>query len=132
VPLREIIQQLRSNALPEESPYLVVEGDLVQVQFGIDGQYFWYCEQDDEKSVFGGLANFDFQPLCTPSKSSILLTSHTADHEASGSVKDALILIDWHESRGKGKHGMVVMLLTWVTNDVAERKGQLYDPYLGD
>jgi hypothetical protein len=125
VPLREIIQQLRSNAVPEESPYLVVEGDLLRVKVNPARRNFCYCEQNDKKLEFGGRADLDLAPPPTPLESNISLTSHTADQEGSDSVEDALILLEWYKSRATNKKRMVMMLLTWVTNDRAERKGLL-------
>jgi len=126
MPLREIIQQLKSQAVPEDSHFLVVEGDLVRVKLDPAGRDFHHCEQDDKELGFIGSAYLDLESPSTPSKSNISLTSHTADPEGSSSVEDALILIAWCDLQETSERRMVMMLLTWVTNDVAERKGLLY------
>jgi Heterokaryon incompatibility protein (HET) len=126
VPLHEIIQQLKSNAVPEDSHCLAVEGDLVRVKLKSTSLGFQHCEQNDKEMGFFGGAHLDLVPPLTPSKSNISCTSHMADPEGSGSMEDALILIEWCDSQETNERRMTMMLLTWVTKDVAERRGLLY------
>lgn len=125
-PLHKIIQQLRSNAVPEHSPYLVIEGDLVRVKLGKDPGAFRFCGRDDKELPLGCRAHLDLEPSRTPSRSNISLTGDQADDpEDSRSVDDALVLVEWNDSRKKAVRRSVMMLLGWVTDDRAERRGLL-------
>lgn len=101
-------------ALPEESSDLMIEGDLIRLSL-IDGKYP-YRVQGCEQLPFGFWPAYDLdkdKAIGLPRDKGI------------SSFHDALILVDWHDVQKSNKKRFVMLLLKWVGNDRAERRGLL-------
>jgi hypothetical protein len=115
IPLHEAMQRY-SVALPEDSPILVVEGDIVQVT-RIDGkQSYRVCGLEQHSLEFW--ADYDLDQD---------LTGVASQDANLSSVEEAVVLVDWNDSQKRHKKRFVMMLLTWVESGRAERRGLLSD-----
>jgi len=120
VPLDQVMQQQHnSNMLPEESPLLLVEGDVIRVQFTkpenkkrnkVAPYRIYGCDDSDP----GFWASLEFG-----------LNQDGGDREPDNIAEDALILISWDDECKKTKRRVMLMLLRWVGDNVAERRGLL-------
>jgi hypothetical protein len=113
IPLHEAMQRY-SVVLPEDSPILVVEGDVVRLTL-VDGKQpyrVWGCEQ----LSLGFSAAYD-------------LDEDTATGSSQGGnsspIEEALILVDWEDHQWGTNQRFVMLLLKWVDDGRAERRGLL-------
>ncbi|KAI3325999.1 heterokaryon incompatibility protein-domain-containing protein [Xylariaceae sp. AK1471] len=113
VPLHEVMQQQLSIVLPENYPFLLVEGDLVRVTPKRKNMYrVWGCEH----------LSLEFAASYDLDEDMAADLSQAGDRS---STEDALILVDWNDSQRKTKKRFVLMLLRWIQDGLAERKGLL-------
>lgn len=118
VPLDQAIKQHARHILPEDSPVLLVEGDVIQVQLTrtdrkrnrVRPYRVYGCE--DLNVLFWESLDFD-------------LDEHAGDREPDSGAEDALILINWSDGTRKNKRRVLMLLLTWVDENIAERRGIL-------
>ncbi|PVH88634.1 HET-domain-containing protein [Cadophora sp. DSE1049] len=117
VPLDEVMQQQQhSTILPEDSPFLLVQGDLVRLTLTNGKQPYrvWGCEH----------LSLEFWAVFDLDRDIAADSPQDGDQ---GSLEDALILVDWNDSQKKTKKRFVLMLLRWVGGGRAERRGLLSD-----
>lgn len=117
--LRDAIKCATTDMLPELSPALLIEGDLVRVRresnqsvkAGKVGHIrFRFCDKDDKiMSAVYILPRIDLDE----------------DDKDSSDAQDALVLIDWRDGCRKAQRRFILMLLKWVEEGVAERVGLL-------
>lgn len=109
-------QQQHSTILPEESHFLLVEGDLVRLTLTNGKQPYrvWGCAHLSLEFW----ATFDLDQ-------DMAADSHQDGDQSS--VEEALILVDWNDSQRKTKKRFVLMLLKWIGGNLAERRGLLSD-----
>lgn len=120
VPLDQVMQQQRaSNILPEESPLLLVEGDVIRVQLTKP-------ENKKRNKVapyrIYGCDDLDLRFWDNPDFG---LNQNGGDREPDNIAEDALILISWDDGCKATKRRVMLMLLRWVSDNVAERRGLL-------
>jgi len=123
-PLQKVIQRTNSNVLIEPSPDLLVEGDIVRIIIRSPGsREYCFCRQDDKVlEPRGGVAQFDFPP-----PEGYRTWNHGTVALGEKDFRDALALVQWHDSQAKSKKRIVMMLLEWVADGRAERRGLLSD-----
>jgi hypothetical protein len=113
IPLHEAMQRY-SVVLPEDSPILVVEGDVVRLTLlnGTHSYRVWGCEQLSLRFW----AAYD-------------LDEDTATGSSQGGnsspTEEALILVDWRDGQRSTRKRFVMLLLKWVEDGRAERRGLL-------
>ena len=114
MPLHQVLRQQNSRILPEESPFLLVQGDIVQ--FTLTNGKQPYRVQGCEHLPLEFWAAFDL------------------DHDTGADVtqaggksttEDALILVDWNDWQKPQRKRLVLMLLGWIEDGRAERRGLL-------
>jgi hypothetical protein len=111
VPLHEVMQHQLSTVLPEDSPFLLVEGDLVRLTLSNGNQPYRVWGSEQLSHAFW--ATFDLDQ-------DMAADSQVGDRS---SAEDALILVDWNDDQKKSKKRFVLMLLRWVKDGLAERRG---------
>jgi hypothetical protein len=114
IPLDEVTQQQHSTILPEDSPFLLVQGDLVRLTLTNGKQPYrvWGCEHLSLK--FWAVFDLDQD-----------VAADLPQDGDQSSAEDALILVDWNDSQKKNKKRFVLMLLRWIGGGRAERRGLL-------
>ena len=108
-----MLQGLESNALPEISPQLQIEGDVVRVR----------RDKSPRSNLFGLL--FDGQDNQVFVEITPAASFDIDDRAGLDNFTDAVVLIEWNDAQKKTKMRFVMMLLKWVTDDMAERIGIL-------
>ena len=108
VPLHNALELSGSNLLPEESYSLLVEGGIVSVKMYGPLSPFYYIDGAEDLALRLFL-EFDLDE----------------DRASPLEMEDALVLVDWNDSQSQSKKRFVLMLITWVHEGVAERKGLL-------
>lgn len=110
VTLWELIDGHHSNVLPEDSPYLQVEGDLIEVEWDKSARVYRVIGFDLPEDIFEPQLDLDHQEP-QPMKR-----------------QPALKLLEWtvpKSGRRKEKRILMTMLLKWVGENRAERIGLL-------
>lgn len=132
IALPELVGRHTENLslLPEISPELTVEGDLVKVKVeAATEQYsFHWPGQDDRDDSLGGkdIAQLDLPPSTSASQNSSSSVSHfTTGGDVEGGICDGLVLFEWNDRQPKPRRRFVMMLLQWVGPERAERRGLL-------
>lgn len=117
LPLDKVLQQQQSYILPEESPFLLVEGDVVRItQTEIKGRYqVQGCEH----------LRLEFHALFDLDADTAAAELTQVERGESPNTEDALILVEWNDSQWRHKKRFVLMLLAWVEEGRAERRGVL-------
>jgi len=112
IPLQEVMQQQRSNILPEDSPSLLVEGDLVRLTLTNGKQPYrvWGCAHLGLE--FWAVFDLDQD-----------IAADSPQNRDQSCDEDALILVDWTDDQKKRKKRFVLLLLRWIGDGRAERKG---------
>ena len=111
MPLHQVFQQQHSHILPAESPFLLVQKNIVQFT------------PTDRK-----------QPYRVPGCEHLLelWAVFHLDHDTGAgltqaggksSTEDALILVEWNDSQKPRKKRFVLMLLRWIEDGRAEGRG---------
>ncbi|KAH8593711.1 heterokaryon incompatibility protein-domain-containing protein [Bisporella sp. PMI_857] len=120
VPLHDVMKQY-PPILPEDSPRLLVQGDIIQVKptpGKKSGRGQAYRVVGDEHSSLVFWANFDLDQD--------IAADATQDEEQENRVEDALLLLQWNDCfTKKPRSRFVMMLLRWVDGGTAERRGLL-------
>jgi hypothetical protein len=115
IPLHEAMQRY-SVVLPEESPILVVEGDLVRLTL-VNGKHpyrVWGCEE----------LSLRFWVAYDLDEAEATVSSQDGN---SSLIEEALILVDWNDDQKSTKKRFVMLLLKWVESGRAERGGFCLD-----
>jgi hypothetical protein len=116
-PLSEVISNTGGRMIPEEalSQRILVEGDLVRVYRDGDAGYKVHgVEQLDLTfSVSYDIALAGSQEYCEDG------------------LEDALVLVNWNDCQRKSRRRFIMMLVEWVEDGVAERRGLLSSYRLG-
>ena len=103
--LHDAIQQY-TTVVPEDSPQLVVEGDLVRLTL-VDGGRPYRIQGCEHLALeFGAAYDLDEDTSTDLSP-----------------VEEALILVDWRDSQRRTKKRLVMLILKWVGSGRAERRG---------
>ena len=113
MPLHEVMQQQQhSIVLPEDSTFLLVQGDLVRFTLTNGKQPYrvWGCQHLSIK--FWAVFDLDQD-----------VAANLLQVGDKSSVEDALILVDWIDNQKKPRKRFVLMLLKWVEGGRAERRG---------
>jgi hypothetical protein len=113
-----------STLLPEHSQQLLVEGEFIHLRYKYRGiRHRWYHLFDQWRY---------FQP-------DLMSVDHEWPGEASENDPNAeeytLVLIQWNESQPHNKKRLLLMLLEWIDDKHAQRKGLLTsyrDEFLAD
>ena len=119
VSLDEVMQRYQSHTLPEDSvpPSLLVHGFIVRVVSAQNGLYRLYnFDQSDPPFLFAFLDLNQDQQTVFPRK----------EHK----YEEAVMLLDWNNdqrAKPKEKKRFMLMLLMWLENGTAERRGLLGD-----
>lgn len=119
MPLDKVLHQQQSYVLPEESPFLLVQGDVVRITLTNGKQS--YKIQGCEHLPLEFWAAFDLDA----DRAAADLTR--AEGGKSPTTVDALILVEWNDSQNPQWKRLVLMLLGWVEDGRAERRGLLSD-----
>lgn len=116
LPLHEVMQQQHSVVLPDGSPFLLVEGDLVRFTLTNGKQPYrvWGCEHLSLE--FWAVFDLDQDKA-----------ADSPQFGETSSAEDALILVNWNDDQRKSRKRFTLMLLRWVEGGRAERKGLLSD-----
>jgi hypothetical protein len=113
LPLNDVVSNYRYRLIPEgkDSQQLLVEGDIVRLRRTPHGAHRVYdCEHLD-LTLFMSL---DLEHL------------PGAEHPVE-LFEDALILVNWNDDQKLTQRRFVMMLLEWVEEGVAERRGLVSD-----
>ena len=115
IPLHEVLRQQPSNVLSEESPYLLVHGDVVHLTR--ISNFCEYCVWDR-----GRLSDTTFHAEYDLNEDTTLNSAQAQDKNP---IYDALILVKRNHSRSPDKKILELMLLDWIRPGLAERRGLL-------
>ena len=131
IALAEVVKQRTTNLslLPELSPELTVEGDLVKVKLeATTGQFSFHWQGDDGEDPLGGkdIAQLDLAPSTSASwKASSGSHQATIEWDPEEELCDALVLFELNDRQPKPRRRFVMMLLEWIGPNRAERRGLL-------
>jgi len=118
-PLHDAIQKQCTNTLREESPNLLVEGDLVRVVRSPSTDRYRISGHSDLAIEFSAAFDLDLDMATHP------LHDYSQHVTSKEDVQDALILVEWNDSQRKTRIRFVLMLLVWDKFARAERRGLL-------
>jgi hypothetical protein len=114
--LDKFMQNCQSNTLPEDSipPSLLIQGYIVRVVSAQNRLYQLYDFDQLDPPFLVAFLDFDQdqQTVCPREEQK---------------YEDAVMLVDWNDDQGTGKKRFVMMLLKWLGNGNAERRGLLGD-----
>jgi Heterokaryon incompatibility protein (HET) len=116
VSLDEVMQQRWSNILPENSisPSLLVQGYIVRVVSAQNGLYRLYdFDQLDPPFLFAFLDLDQDQQTIFPREEQ--------------KYEEAVMLFEWNDDQKAKRKRFMLMLLTWLEDGIAERRGLLGD-----
>jgi hypothetical protein len=116
ISLDEVMQRCWSNTLPEDSipPSLLVQGYIVRVVSAQNGLYRLYdFDQLDPPFLFALLDLDQDQQTVFPRE----------EHR----YEEAVMLLEWNDDQRAKRKRFMLMLLMWLENGVAERRGLLGD-----
>lgn len=102
------MQQQHSVVPPDGSPFLLVEGNLVQFALNNGKQPDRVC----------GWAVFDLDQD---------MAADSPQFGDTSSAEEALILVNWNDDQRKSRKRFILMLLRWAEGGRAERKDLLSD-----
>ena len=100
--------QQRSKIISEDSPLLLVQGELVRLTLTNGKRLCHVCECSHLSLGFEAVFDLDQDAL-----------TGSAQHGDQSSTEDGLISIDWNDSSGKKKR-RIFLLLKWVDDGRAE------------
>ena len=115
VPLHQLLRQQNSHVLPEESPFLLVQGDIVRFTLQ-NGKQPYRVEGCEHLLEFWAVFDLDHDTGADLTQAG-----------SKSSTEDALILVEWNDLQKPQKRRFVLMLLRWVEDGRAERIGLLSD-----
>jgi hypothetical protein len=95
-PLQEVIQRTSLNVLSEQSPDLLVEGDILRVRSHLGSMSYLFCGQDNEIFESRGLiSQFDFPSPVGYDTDGFQGTVAVGEVD----FQEALVLIQWNDSQ---------------------------------
>jgi hypothetical protein len=99
MPLHEVMQQQHSTVLPEDSPLLLAQGDLIRLTLtnGKHQYRVWGCEH----------LSLEFRAVFDLDEDIAADSPQDGDQS---SAEDALRLVDWNDSQKNTKKRFVLML----------------------
>ena len=115
MPLHQVLQQQHSHVLPEESPFLLVQGDVVRYTL-TDGKQPYRVQGCEHLLEFWAVFDLDHDTGAGLTQAG-----------GKSSTEDALILVEWNDLQKPQKKRFVLMLLRWIDDGRAERRGLLSD-----
>ena len=115
MPLHQVLWQQHSHVLPEESPFLLVQCDVVRFTL-TNGKQPYRVQGCEHLLEFWAAFDLDHD-----TGAELTLAG------GKSSTEDALILVEWNDSQKLQKKRFVLMLLGWIEDGRAERRGLLSD-----